>query len=196
MEITRRVRCLINGIPIIGEDAEFYYYYKQGIQYSFVTVGSIGDASRRIRIYRKAKAIGYKFPIIIDKNALVSKNVEVGLGSFIGKGAIINSGSQIGINCIINTGAIIDHDCRIGDFCHISPGSTLSGGITIEKESHIGTNSTIIQNIKIGSNAFIGAGSVVVNDIGYNVKAYGNPCREVEYEKSVYYCGGRCKSQR
>lgn len=182
LDLPDKVEEEILGISIIGTDDQLEYYYKNGVKYAFLTVGSIGNVSLRRRLYTAALNIGYDFPSIIDNTAIVSDNVKIGCGSFIGKGVIINSDSIIGNHCIINTGAIIEHDCYIGDFCHIAPGATLSGSVTIGENSHIGTNSTVIQNVRIGENTLIGAGSVVIRNIGDNTKAYGNPCREVQYE--------------
>lgn len=177
LDVKDKIGTKVNGIKIVGTDDEMDYYYKQGIKCAFIALGSIENTKLRLKLYQSAMDTGYELPYIVDKTAIVSKNVEIGKGSFIGKGAIINSDVRIGVNCIINTGAIIEHDCHIGKFSHIAPGSTLSGGVIIGDDTHIGTNSTIIQSISIGSNTIIGAGSVVIEDIGDDVKAYGNPCR-------------------
>ncbi|CAH2211893.1 acetyltransferase [Tepidibacter aestuarii] len=179
LDLKENIGGFINNIKIIGTDNDLVKFHKKGINYAFIGVGSIGNPKLRIELYENAKKIGYKFPFIIDKSAIISKNTVIKEGSFIGKGVIINSDVHIGKNCIINTGCIIDHECIIKDFVHIAPGSVLSGGVEIGTNTHIGTNSTIIQYRKIGSNTIIGAGSVVVKDIKNNVKAYGNPCKEV-----------------
>lgn len=170
----------INGIKVIGTDDKLEYFYKNGVRKAFLTIGSIGDVRLRKSLYFLAEKIGYKFPNIIDNTSILGNKVEIGYGNYIGKGVIINTGTRIHNNCIINTGAIIEHDCKIESFCHIAPGTTISGNVSIGENTHIGTNSTIIQDIKIGKNSIIGAGSVVIKDIGDNVKAYGNPCREVK----------------
>lgn len=179
LDVREKVGTEINNIKIIGADEDLSYYYKRGLESAFITVGSIENNLLRRKLYEQAKNIGYKFETIIDKTAIISKSTKIGQGTFVGKGTIINTNVNVGMNCIINTGVIIEHDCNIGLFCHIAPGSTLSGGVIIGDNTHIGTNTTIIQNITIGCNSLIGAGSVVVNNIGDNVKAYGNPCREV-----------------
>lgn len=179
VDLKEKVGTFIGDIKIIGTDEDLEVFYKKGIRNAFITVGSIGNPALRIKLYNMARKIGFKFPIIIDKTAIVSKNTIIEEGTFIGKGAIVNTNSKIGKNSIINSGSIIEHDCIIGDFVHIAPGSVLSGGVIIGENTHIGTNSTIIQNIKIGQNTIIGAGSVVVKDVKSNVKCYGNPCREV-----------------
>jgi len=179
LDVKEKVGTVVNEIEILGSDEKLDDYYKLGIRYAFITLGSTGNANLRQKLYQKAIKVGYKFPLIIDRTAIMSKCVQIGDGTFIGKGTIINTDVSIGMNCIINTGAVIEHDCVIGKFCHIAPGSTLSGGVSIGDGTHIGTNSTIIQDINIGNNTIIGAGSVVVRDIRSTTKAYGNPCREV-----------------
>lgn len=178
-DVPGKVGTQISGIKVIGIDDDLEYFYKKGIKYAFLTIGSIGDVILRRKLHSIAQGIGYKFPNIIDGTAIISEQIKIGSGNFIGKGVIINSDTIIGDNCIINTGSIIEHDCYIEDFCHIAPGSTLSGGVKVGKDTHIGTNAIIIQNIKVGANTIIGAGSVLLKDIGDNKKAYGNPCREV-----------------
>ena len=170
----------ILGIKVIGTDDKLEYYYKNGVKNIFLTIGSIGDTKLRKKLYCSALSIGYVFPNIIDNTAIISDDVQMEYGNFVGKGSIINVGTRLGNNCIINTGTIIEHDCYIGDFSHIAPGATLSGNVVVGESTHIGTNSAVIQNIRIGKNSIIGAGSVVIKDIGDNVKAYGNPCREVK----------------
>lgn len=169
----------INDIKIIGCDDDLEMIYKSGIKNAFITIGSIGNTYLRESLYIKTKEIGFNIPTIKDITSIVSTNSIVGEGTFIGKRSVINSNCIIGKNCIINTGSIIEHDCIVGDFVHISPGSVLSGNVKIGYKTHIGANSTIIQGIEIGENSIIGAGSVVVKDIKSNIKAYGNPCMEV-----------------
>jgi sugar O-acyltransferase (sialic acid O-acetyltransferase NeuD family) len=179
LDIKEKVGTKVNDVEIIGTDDDIEYYYKQGIKYSFITLGSIGNTNPRQNLYERLLKVGYNFPAIVDKTSLISSNAMIGDGAFIGKGTIINSDVIIGENCIINSGAIIEHDCCIGKFSHIAPGSTISGNVMIGDHTHIGANSTIIQNINIGKFCIIGAGSVVVSNINDNMKAYGNPCREV-----------------
>lgn len=179
IDLKQNIGQYIKDIKIFDSDDNLIKYKQAGIENAFITVGSIGNPRIRINLYNLVNKIGFKMPVIIDKSAIISRDSIIGSGTFIGKGAIINSNSVIGSNCIINTGSIIEHDCNISDFVHISPGATLCGGIRVGKNTHIGANSTIIQYKSIGENVIIGAGSVVTKDIKSNVKAYGNPCKEV-----------------
>ncbi|HPZ07438.1 MAG TPA: acetyltransferase [Candidatus Eremiobacteraeota bacterium] len=179
IEVKEKIGNTIAGIPVIGSDSDLIKYINKGIKLCFITVGSTGSPSLRIKLYNNAKKTGMIFPNIIHPRSIISDSVDMGEGNFIGPGVIINPDAKVGNGCIINTGAIIEHDCKINDFVHIAPGVTLSGGVEIGKNSHIGTGTSIIQYLKIGENTIIGAGSTVVKNIGDNMIAYGNPCKKI-----------------
>ncbi|MFA6357066.1 MAG: acetyltransferase [Candidatus Omnitrophota bacterium] len=168
----------ILGVSVIGTDADLPRFFKTGIKYCFISVGSVGNPRLRIKLYNFAKQSGFLFPNLISPNAQVSSHVILGEGNYIAPGVIINAGTQIGNNCILNTGAIIEHDCKIGNFVHLSPGSVLSGGVNIGDNCHVGTGSVVIQGVQIAGQTIIGAGSVVTKNILKGMIAYGNPCKE------------------
>ena len=178
IDLKERVGSKVCEIPVIGTDLDLPRFLKSGIKNCFIATGSIGNPKLRVNLYNTAKKIGFTFPNLISRSALVSTSAILGQGNYIAPGVIINAGTCIGNNCIINTGSIIEHDCKVGDFVHLSPGSILSGGVIIGNYSHIGTGSVVIQNLVIGENVIVGAGSVVTKDIRKGLVAYGNPCKE------------------
>lgn len=165
------------GVGVIGNDNDLPMLYKDGWEYAFITVGSVGNTRVRRKLLQLAKDIGFTIPVIVDKTAVIANSSVLGAGTFIGKKAVVNAGSSIGECSIINTGAIVEHDCTIGDFAHISPGAVLCGSVVVGNDSHIGAGTVIRQQIRIGQRVVIGAGSAVVKDIPDDVKAYGVPCK-------------------
>lgn len=172
----------ICNIPIIGCDDDLQELYQKGFNQAFVTVGSIGNPSLRIKLFKKIEQIGFEIPNIIDQTAIISTYVKMANGIFVGKNAVINAGTSLGSGVIINSSATIEHDCIIEDFVHIASGSVLCGEVQISKYVHVGAKSVIKQRIKIGMNTTIGIGSVVLNHLPENVVAYGNPCKEVRIQ--------------
>ena len=79
-----------------------------------------------------------RFPVLISKDARVSKDAFIGSGTVIMAGAVVQPGARIGEFCIINTGATVDHDCVIGDYSHIAPGAHLCGGVVIGEGALVG----------------------------------------------------------
>ncbi len=178
IDLKKRLGTEVFGISVIGIDTDLPRFFKSGIKYCFISIGSIGNPCLRVKLYGFAKKIGFVMPNLISPSALVSSRVILGEGNYIAPGAAINAGTQIGNACILNTGAIIEHDCNVGNFVHLSSGSVLSGGVNVGDNSHIGAGSIVIQNVKIGEKTIIGAGSVVTKNIRKGVIAYGNPCKE------------------
>ena len=179
VDIEENIGKVIYGVTVIGKDEDLKLLYNRGVKYAFIAVGSIGDVEVREKLYSKAKEIGFEFPFIRDASSIISKNVVVEEGAFIGKGVIINSDASIKANAIINSGAIIEHDCKIEEFVHIAPGATICGGVSVGYATHIGCNASVIQGVKIGRSVLIGAGCVVTKNVKDNSKVIGNPCREV-----------------
>lgn len=167
------------GIYVVGTDGDLPQLFSEGWNEAVVTLGSVGNTAGRRKIYKHLEEIGFKLPVVIDKSAVIARDVMIEDGAYIGKNTVVNSGSSIGVCAIINTGTIVEHNCEIGDFVHISPGATVCGNVTIGSDSHIGAGTTVIQQISVGHHTLVGAGSVVVRDIPAGVKAYGNPCKVV-----------------
>lgn len=170
----------VMGVPIVGCDDDLTSLLGKGYKYAFVSLGSIGNPSLRIKLFNILINIGYEIPVIIDDSAKVSKHAKIEQGVFIGKYGIVNAGALIQKGAIINSGSIVEHDCRIGAFSHIAPGAVLGGEVIVGDNSHIGTNASIKQQVHIGSNSIIGMGSVVLQNIENRTMAFGNPCREVK----------------
>lgn len=169
----------ILDVPIIGDDSILEQLYKNGVNYAFICVGALNNINLRNTIYRKLELIGFKLPVLIHKNSVVSEFARIGDGTCVLPGAIINAGSKVGKNCIINSGCVIEHDCTIGDNSHISPNVSLAGGVNIGCNTHVGIGSSIIQNINLGNNVTIGAGAVVINNIDDNTLAFGVPAKVI-----------------
>lgn len=171
---------LVMGVPVVGFDDDLPTLFREGYGYAFVTIGSIGNPTLRIKLFNIISEIGYKIPVIIDDSAKVSKHARIEQGVFLGKQTVINAGALIQKGSIINSGSIVEHDCKIGAFAHIAPGAVLGGEVVVGENSHIGSNVTVKQQIHIGSNSIIGMGSVVLQNIDSHTIAYGNPCKEVK----------------
>jgi sugar O-acyltransferase (sialic acid O-acetyltransferase NeuD family) len=179
IDISENIGKRILKWEVIGTDQELKRLVKEGFTDAFISMGSIGNPQKRVKLYELVKDLGFNLPVISDLTANISHYAKITEGSFIGKNVIINADTVVGKCTILNTGCIIEHDCEIGDFAHIAPGAVLSGNVNVGQESHIGANSTIRQNCVVGDRTIIGIGSSVVKDIESNCIAFGNPCRKV-----------------
>lgn len=162
-----------NGCTWLGNDDCLNDYYEKGVMNCFICMGFMGKGRIIDALYDKVKNIGYDLPVIIDKSAVIGKNVQIGEGSYIGKLSVVNADSRIGKMCIINTGVIVEHENLINDFTHVAVGATLCGRVTIGTHCLVGANSTVIQNVSIENEVIIGSGSVVLHDVLKSGTFYG-----------------------
>ena len=161
------------NIKYLGTDNDLKKIFDDGIKNAVICIGYMGKNNNRENIYNTLKNIGFNLPVIVDKSAVIAKNVRLDEGTFVGKDTVINANAKIGKMCIINSKSLVEHDCEIGDFTHIAVSACLCGGVKVGKDSFIGANSTIIQYLELGNKVFIGAGVLVTNNskitIGKNI---------------------------
>lgn len=138
----------------------------------------IGNAVIRKRFMETLE--GRAVVSLIHPDAVISEDVEIGIGTVVMAGAVINPGAVIGKGCIINTCSSVDHDCIIGDNVHVSVGAHLCGTVEVGSETWIGAGATISNNITICSGCMIGAGTVVIKDINESGTYVGVPARRVK----------------
>ncbi len=161
------------GYHVIGNDDDLQELYDRGIRNAFVTVGFMGRSDVRRRLYERLKKIGYTLPTIVDKSAVLAKDVNIGEGVYVGKNAVVNANTTIGKMSIINTAAIVEHDSVIGEFSHLAIGAVACGNVTIDANTFIGSNATIIQGTGVGNDVIVGAGTVVLSDVSDKQTVYG-----------------------
>ncbi|MES2659797.1 MAG: acetyltransferase [Verrucomicrobiota bacterium] len=170
-----RVGKMVDGIPIVGEDAMAATLNAQGVRTAFIGIGSVGDSTTREKAHAFLIALGFGFPVIAHPFSSIASSTSIASGTCVMPGAIINPGTRIGLCAIINSGAIIEHDCEIGDFAHIAPRAVLGGSVTVGPRAHIGIGAVVRPGIRIGENAMIGAGAVVVKDVEAGATVFGVP---------------------
>lgn len=170
----------ILGANYLGDDSRLKEILSQGITNAAIGVGQVSVTQKKFEIVNKIKEIGFNFPIIISKDAIVNEDVIIEEGAQIFDGVVINSGTRIGKFSIINTKSTVEHDCKIGDFCHIATSAVLSGGVEVGDFTMFGSNSVVVQYKKITDNCMIGSGTVVTKDINEKGVYVGNPARKIK----------------
>ena len=149
---------------------------------SFCFFVCIGNNEKRKIWYNKIIERGLEVINVIDKSAIVSKNIRVGKGVFIGKLAIVNSDVTLGSNIIINTKALLEHGTSVGDNSNVSTNAAVNGDTKIGKSCFIGSSSVLNGQLTIGDGAIIGSGTVVIKDVKENTTVVGVPGRVIKGE--------------
>ncbi|MCP4914375.1 MAG: acetyltransferase [Oligoflexia bacterium] len=142
-------------------------------------IGSTNLNSNRDKIIEKySNHKNIRFTTLVHPTAIISRDVVIGNGSYIGAGAILCPNSKVGNHCIINTGAIIEHDSIIKNYTHVACGSVCLGASTVGENSLIGANATILQACSFPGQSVLGAGSVLTKTQTEEGLYVGSPAKK------------------
>ena len=152
------------GYPILGDDDDLPVLLQRH-SHVLITVGQIKTPAIRRRLYQRVQELGGRLPVVISRQAHVSRHATVEAGTIVMHGALVNAGARVGANGIVNSQALIEHDVQIGAHCHISTGARVNGGVRIGTGCFIGSGAILREGIAIGNGAIIGAGRTVLHDV-------------------------------
>lgn len=170
-----KVGSVIDDLPVLGNND-----YLKFIDRKISVAICIGSGIIREKIYKYILSNNFlSFPNIIHPQALISKNIKLGIGNIITAGNIITVNVTFRNFVICNLSCTIGHDCTINNYATILPGAHISGNVVIGDNTTIGTGANIIQNLSIGKNSYVGAGAVVINNVYDNKTVVGVPAKEI-----------------
>ena len=145
-----------------------------------IVMVAIGDSKKRKEVISKLPR-GTKFFSFIHPTAqIMSSNIYIGEGSFIGANSIITTDVTIGKHSLLNRGVHIGHDSIVGDFFSAMPNVVISGNVKVGDCTYFGTNSSVKEKIKICDDVIIGLNCGVVKDINKKGVYVGTPACKIQ----------------
>jgi sugar O-acyltransferase (sialic acid O-acetyltransferase NeuD family) len=123
----------------------------------------------RARLFREAKAKGYRPASYVSSRAFIWPNVRLGEHCFIFEDNTVQPFVRIGDNVVLWSGNHIGHHSVIHEHCFISSHVVISGFCDIGASTFMGVNSTVGNNIAVGEDNWIGPGVVMVRNTGPNL---------------------------
>ncbi len=124
-----------------------------------------GDMQKREVAFHNAINAGYDFESLIHPNAMVEKNVKLGVGVYVSAGAVVDQYSIIGDATYIDIGVLISEDVCISTNNFIAAGTTIGGHVKIGKNNFIGMNTTVVDNLTISDNNIINSRAFIYRKI-------------------------------
>jgi sugar O-acyltransferase (sialic acid O-acetyltransferase NeuD family) len=131
----------------------------------YVVMVAIANSKDREDVVKSLPEKTQYFTFIHPTAQIMSDDIIIGEGSFIGANSIITCNIKIGNHCLLNRGVHIGHDSIIGDYFSAMPGSVVSGNVTLGDKVYLGTNSSIREKITICNDVIIGLNTGIVKDI-------------------------------
>lgn len=160
------------GYPIIANDIN-----EIKSKNDYVYFIGVGEPNARYSYFHLLREQKLTIINIIDPTSIISRNVELGEGIYIGKMCIVNSDSKLCDGVVINTRSLIEHGNVIGFCSNIATNVVLNGDVKVGDRTFVGSSTVVNGQITIGSHSIIGSGSVVIRNIVDNVVVAGSPTR-------------------
>ena len=146
----------------------------------YMMMVAVADSRDRFDIVQKLPKETKYFTYIHPTALIMSDNVKIGEGSFIGAYSILTTNIQIGKHAILNRGNHIGHDTSISDYFSAMPGAIVSGNVIIHDLVYMGTNSSVKEKLSIHSLTTIGSNSTVVKHINQPGTYVGCPAKQIK----------------
>ena len=146
----------------------------------YLIMVAVADSKDRFDMIQRLPKETQFFTFIHPTALILSDNVQVREGSFIGANSILTTNIKIGKHAILNRGNQIGHDSEIGDYFSAMPGAIVSGNVTIGDCVYMGTNSSIKEKLSIHSLSTIGMNSCVVKHIKEPGVYVGVPTKKIK----------------
>jgi sugar O-acyltransferase (sialic acid O-acetyltransferase NeuD family) len=183
LDTIRQAGDVFFSYPILGNQSEIASVVK--VYNIHAGVISIGENHSRKKVVQEISHLlpDFEYVTVIHPQAVVSKEVNIGIGTTIMAGCIVNVNAKIGDFCLLNSGSILEHDSQMEDFSTLAPGVITGGYFHLGTLSTMGLGSKAIDRIRIGHNVVIGAGSLVIKDVEDNTLAYGHPANSIRKRK-------------
>ena len=141
---------------------------------------AVGDSRARFDVVQSLPKETTYFTFIHPTALLLSNDINIGTGSFIGAYSILTTNITIGDHAILNRGNHIGHDTEIGSYFSAMPGAIVSGNVKIYSMVYMGTNSSIKEKLSIHSLATIGSNTAVVKHIEEPGTYVGTPAKKIK----------------
>ena len=145
----------------------------------YVLMVAVADSKDRFDIIQRLPKETKYFTWIHPTALIMSNDIEIGEGSFIGAYSILTSNVKLGKHTILNRSNHIGHDCEIGDYFSAMPGAIVSGNVKIYDCVYMGNNSSIREKLSIHSMCTIGMTAAVVKHIEDNGTYVGVPVKKI-----------------
>ena len=140
---------------------------------------AVADSKDRFDIVQRLPKETKYFTWVHPTALIMSDDIEIGEGSFIGAYSILTTNIKIGKHAILNRGNHIGHDCKIGSYFSAMPGAIVSGNVTIYDLVYMGNNSSIREKLSVHSLTIIGMNGAVVKPIEEVGVYVGVPVKKV-----------------
>ncbi|HVY61571.1 MAG TPA: acetyltransferase [Planctomycetota bacterium] len=181
------------GLPVVALE-EMEARFPPGAHEAFVAVSSTRLNRVRRRLFRAAKAKGYRCASYVSSRASVSPSAVLGENAFVFEGCVLERRGRVADAVTIWSGSVVAHGTAIDEAAFLAPRAAVAGFCTIGRGAFLGVNCSVADRIAIAPDTVVGAGAVVIRDTEPGKVYVGNPARPLA--KDAYASMGVPEAER
>lgn len=136
---------------------------------------AVKEPFERRLIGEKLKEVHICLTNLIHPDAILSDDVRLGCGIFIGSQAVISPSVTVGNNSVIERNSALGHDVTVGEHSVISARTFVAGHTVVGNAVLIGAGALIKDRITIKDHSVVAIGSVVIRNVKEGKIIMGNP---------------------
>jgi sugar O-acyltransferase (sialic acid O-acetyltransferase NeuD family) len=173
----------LQGVPVLGR-LDDWRELDDDIQF-VPAIQKVKDMPRRVQRVERLGIPDERWGIVIHPAAVVSSDVEIGIGSFVLSCATIQPAARIGRFAGVRAGAMLGHHCVIGDHTYVGPNATMCGRSVLHDAAHLGPGAVLMDSRVMGRYSLAGISAAVTRDVPEYEIVFGNPARRVGWVKRL-----------
>jgi sugar O-acyltransferase (sialic acid O-acetyltransferase NeuD family) len=162
------------GLPVVAfEDVERLFPPRD---YDALVAVTYTELNRvRTRLYRAAKAKGYRMATYVSSKTSAWHNAVIGENCLIFEFNVIQYHATVGDNVVIWTSNHVGHRGVVGSNCFITSHVVISGYTRVGESCFLGSGAVVGDFVTVGNDVVIGAGAIVLKDVPDRQVMRGNP---------------------
>jgi sugar O-acyltransferase (sialic acid O-acetyltransferase NeuD family) len=167
----------LKSVPVLGR---FEDWRTLDSDVMFVpAVQKVKDMQARVNRIGSLGIPDQRWTSVVHPRAVVSSDVQIGVGAFIASFATVQPESRIGRFASLRSGATLGHHCVIEDHAYVGPNATMCGRSTLGFGAHLGPGAVLLDSKTMGAFSVAGIAAAVTKSVPDYWVVFGNPAVRV-----------------
>jgi acetyltransferase EpsM len=168
---------ILHGVPVHGR---FEDWQKLPQDVLFIpAVQKVKDMQARVKRIESLDIPDERWDYVVHPRAVVSSDVQIGIGAFVASCATVQPESRIGRFASLRAGAMLGHHCVVKEHAYVGPNATMCGRSMLEVGAHLGPAAVLLDGKTMGTFSVAGIAAAVTKDVPDYWVVFGNPAVRV-----------------
>ena len=136
---------------------------------------ALGAPAVRKKVVAMLAARGAVFERLVHPQAVLGRNVSVGVGAIVCPYAVLTCDIALGDFSIVNCHATCGHDSRIGAYATVSSHCDVTGYCRVGEGAFLGSHALLRPGVSVGDGATVGANALAMLNVKPRTTVFGTP---------------------